>query len=363
MLRYTILILFVSFESLCQTTNTRDSLWSYFVESKYQHGYVLINNSKLSKLNIQNPNIIQADFSILKNEQRIWDYCGCFTKNGVSLSYTDLGNTRSLGYAANILFFTEPFIIWSRRIQLSLHNGAGLAYTNIIYNKTTNPNNIAISKHLSFLLTINPNIYLRLTQRARLNIGVQINHISNGGTRWPNWGYNYLTTGIGLEYMLKPQTLNRHNTTPFTNRSIKYIVHIFGGSHHSDPHDKWIETSRFVGGINVGVLKPLGRINAFGVGGEIYYDGISTVLQSQSGEKYHNVIGSISLQHYFTLGKIIFGQQLAYYVTPPNPNVQSNIYQRYFLEYKIKDKLYGGVSLRSHGQISDYITLSTGYIF
>jgi hypothetical protein len=356
-------LIFVSSDGLCQTFHLKDSTLSFFLNSKIQSGYVLVDNRKLAQLNLHHPLLFQVDLSILKNRQQVWDYCGCFMKNGISLSYTDLGNAHSLGNAISILLYTEPHLVWSTKFKLTLRTGAGLTYTNRVYHVETNPTNITISKHLSFLLSINPNLYFSINNRTAVNFGVQINHISNGGTRWPNWGLNFATAGIGFEYTIHPQILNKRKTTPFSARSIKYAVHIFGGRHHSDPQDQWTEKRRMVAGINIGVLKPLGRINSLGIGGEIYYDGIAKVLEAQSGMHYHLLIGSVSLQHYFTLGKVLFGQQLAYYVTPLNPNIKTHIYQRYLLEYKIKGPWYAGVSLRAHGKISDYLTLTTGLIF
>jgi len=47
------------------------------------------------------------------------------------------------------------------------------------------------------------------------------------------------------------------------------------------------------------------------------------------------VMGGLSLQHYLILGKLLFGQQFAWYVTS-NTGYQKNIYQRYILEYEVK---------------------------
>jgi hypothetical protein len=346
-----------------QTVASTDSSNILFLGTKFQSGFVWRDNRRLENMQLNNPKIFQVDFSVLKNRQRNWDYCGCFTKNGVSLSYYDFGNARQLGHAVNLMLFTEPYIVYSKKIQLTLRAGAGLSFLDKIYNAEKNPNNVSFSKHVSFLLVINPNVYFFIGERTRLSIGAQFNHISNGGTRWPNWGLNLISAGVGAAYTLRSQPLIKRETTPFNDRSIKFITHIFGGSHHSDATGQWTEKKRMVGGLNVGLVKPVGRINAFGLGGEYYYDGISNVLEAQSGKNYHLFVGSISLQHYFIFGKLLFGQQLAYYITPANPNVNSKLYQRYILEYKIKNPWYAGISLRAHGKISDYLTLSTGFVF
>ncbi|HEY8936857.1 MAG TPA: hypothetical protein VIM65_16625, partial [Cyclobacteriaceae bacterium] len=122
------------------------------------------------------------------------------------------------------------------------------------------------------------------------------------------------------------------------------------------------EEKRIVTGINIGLIKPLGKISSLGVGGEAYYDGIAHLQEERTGKDFRAGIASVNLQHYITLGKLLLGQQLAYYVTKPNPDVTRKLYQRYFIEYKVKGPLYLGVSLKAHGNVSDYIALSTAYI-
>jgi hypothetical protein len=114
--------------------------------------------------------------------------------------------------------------------------------------------------------------------------------------------------------------------------------------------------------MNLGLIKRIGRLNAFGVGGEIYYDGINSVNQQRAGRVQQTTVGGVSIQHYLFLGKLLFGQQFAWYVTP-DTGYQKNIYQRYFLEYEVKKNWYAGVSLKAHGDHSDYLAISTGYHF
>jgi hypothetical protein len=298
----TLYLSFVVSTGFTQKIFTKDSTRLYFLGAKLQRGFMLRDNKKLDSLELKKPFMFQLDFSVLKNEQRTWDYCGCFIENGASISYINFGNEKSLGHSINLTLFTEPYLVWSKKIQLTLRAGAGLAYVNKIYNAETNPLNVACSKHVSFLLSVNPNLYYVVGERTRLSFGAQFNHISNGGSRWPNWGLNMVTFNIGAGYSFNTQTLKKKNTTPITNRSIRLITHIFGGRHNSDPDGQFVQKKRMVGGLNIGVVKPLGRINALGVGGELYYDGLGKVLEAQHSENYHLFIGSVSLQHYFFFG-------------------------------------------------------------
>jgi len=140
------------------------------------------------------------------------------------------------------------------------------------------------------------------------------------------------------------------------------MIHAFGGQRIAQATSIFPEEKRVVSGINLGLIKRIGRLNAFGVGGEIYYDGINSITQQRSGHILTTTVGGISIQHYLFFGKLLFGQQFAWYVTP-NTGFQNNRYQRYFLDYEVKQNWYAGVSLKAHGDQSDYLAISIGHHF
>jgi hypothetical protein len=310
-----------------------------------------------------NPQLIQLDFSVLKNTQKAYEYGRCYSKNGLSFSHVNFGNADKLGTASTLALYVEPHLLASRKFQVTLRAGGGVAYLNKVYNAVSDSNNLFYSKPLSYLLLVNVNVYYALTANVRVNVSAQFSHISNGGARWPNYGMNFPTWGLGIEYAIHPQVLQARTCAPFTNRSVKVITHLFGGRNTARAGDSYPEEKKPVFGINAGVLKPLGRISALGFGGELYYDAICKVKQTRYEKKFNSTIGSVSLQHYFFFGKLLCGQQLAYYITKLNPDTPTNFYQRYFFEYKVKGPLYLGVSLKAHGQISDYMSITTSYIF
>lgn len=322
-----------------------------------------MQDDRASPLVHRSPWSAQVDFGVIKNTQHAWNYCNCYSKNGASLSYVNFGNPVNLGYAINLAAFTEPYLSFSHKLQFSFRGGAGLAYLNRTFNALTNPDNTFYSRKLSFLLLLNLNAYYSLTPALRASVTAQFSHISNGGARDPNWGINFPTLGVGLEYMLQPATLKRRERRPYTDRSIKIIAHLFGGQRLLQANNNWPDEKGAIAGINAGVVKPLGRINAMGIGTELYYDGTNHLRETRYNQSYGDLIGSLSLQHYFFFGRLLFGQQLAYQVTKLNPDVSKRIYQRYVLQYRIGRHWYSGVSLKSYGNISENLSLITGVVF
>ncbi len=339
-----------------------DSTRAYFIDARFHTGKIL-DHIPTDYSTVRSPFMAELDFSILKNEQRVWDYANCYAKNGLALSYIDFGDARLLGKAAGLTIFTEPYVVHSQRFLFTFRAGAGFSYLSKLYNADSNPENIYFSQHISFLLLLNPTLYYVIHPRWRILGGVQLSHISNGGSTWPNWGINIVTANVGVSYAVRPLELKSRTRKPFTDRSLKVITHLFGGSHTSDPTDTEPSKKRFAGGVNVGVVKPLGRVCSIGLGTEFFYDGVSNVLEAQNNKPYNTFVASVSLQNYFFFGKILFGQQLAYYVSPHHPNPDNNLYQHYLLEYRITGPLYAGISLHTHGKVSDFLALTAGVIF
>jgi hypothetical protein len=215
---------------------------------------------------------------------------------------------------------------------------------------------------LSFILGLGLNFSWRLNQNWKFVSSAQFNHISNGGLKDPNEGLNFPGVTVGVKYVLNPKPLQLRPKIRFTDKTTSLVIHGFGNIRTAWAYSYWPEENRVVIGANVGVIKRLGRILGIGAGGEYYYDGINEVYQQRSGEKIQTTVGSVSIQNYLFFGKLLFGQQFAWYVTP-NTGFQNKTFQRYILEYEVKRNWYAGVTLKAHGARSDYFAFSTGYFF
>ncbi len=112
---------------------------------------------------------------------------------------------------------------------------------------------------------------------------------------------------------LQPRSKEKLTTHP-----LKLIMRVGAGRHLKD------DTKRLVTGIHVGLVKQLTRVNGIGVGADLAYDPIYDVLEERQGVTYNSLLAALSAQHYFFYGRLLFGQQLAYYVVPPDPRSRIN---------------------------------------
>jgi hypothetical protein len=70
----------------------------------------------------------------------------------------------------------------------------------------------------------------------------------------------------------------------------------------------------------------------------------------------------IAIGHEFLLGRTLFGQQLGVYLF--NKGVQgADLYQRYSLMYRFTPHVSGGIALKAHGHVADFLDFRAGYSF
>jgi len=349
--------------STAQDFSSRDSSARriFFIGLKVQKGFIHTGASVLKPLSHSKPLILQLDLSMLDASSTAWNNCNCYSKTGFSLNYIDFSNLR-LGKAYAVSVFLEPYFYTIHKLEFSLRGAAGLAWLTNVYSAKANPDNLFYSSPVSFLLQANANLSYPISPAVRLHVSGQVNHISNGGTRWPNYGINFFTAAAGVEYVIHPTTLLRRPRTPWSG-NLKFAVLAFGARHPTEPAPSTDIVSRLLAGVNIGVLKPLTRMNGIGLGAEVYYDPTATVYAQRTGKHYDPVFSSLSFQHAFFFGRLFFCQQLAYTITRLNPNVSQKVYERYFLEYRVIKRIYAGVSLKAYGGTSDHFALALGAIW
>ncbi|HCW09011.1 MAG TPA: hypothetical protein DGG95_16770 [Cytophagales bacterium] len=332
----------------------------YDFSGRFLYNTIWSERSSLQQFTKYHPLGVQLDFGIIKNSQRTWNYCNCYTRNGVSIGYFDFRNSSELGNAFTFSFFTEPTLFSTNNFSLSARGSVGLARLNKLYDSLSNRDNIFFSTQMSYYLMLGVNARLKLSKSVSASAMTYMNHISNGGRREPNEGMNFFGASLSIDYAINHIELQKRQREKFTDKTFGLMIHPFGAQRTVQATNYFAEEKNVVLGANLGLIKRIGRVNAFGIGGEFYYDGINSAYQARTGQTIQTAVGGVSIQHYLFLGKLLLGQQLAMFVTP-NTGYAQRFYERFFFEYEVKKDWYAGVTLKSHKDHSDYLAFSIGH--
>lgn len=343
-----------------EVNSQRDPL---YIGVKYQYGDILAHSSDIESISGTNPWGLTFEVSQLKTKDKSWRNCNCYSKVGLSFSYTNFANPDVLGNAYSMVFFLEPLITYQRNFHVSFRAGMGISYMDNIYDEIENPTNLFYSTSFSFPLLVNLALNYKIAPEWNANLSVFYNHISNGGMRQPNKGINYPTIALGLDYILFPKSLPvRKRVKSASGYPWQRYLGIFATTRSVSDSTNENDNRKLTIGLNGGVTKRLGKIYGFNLGFEASYDGSNREKRKVGNEDYSTYIFSLMAGNNLHFGRYRFSQQFGVYLGSPDPNDRW-LFQRYALDYQLTDLLKVGISLKAYGHVAQNIDVRMGIVF
>lgn len=157
----------------------------------------------------------QAIFNVVwhhENNTQEWARWLHSPRTGISVGYTDFGNTERLGSAFTIMPFIEFNAFKQERLTTQI--GLGASYFTTLFDFETNFFNRAVST--DFTWSFRAFMHYSVLQKEKVNyrIGAGVFHHSNGHTRLPNQGYNSFLLSLSAEIKGAKYRAFAKNTTP-----------------------------------------------------------------------------------------------------------------------------------------------------
>ena len=325
------------------------------------YGFIIPHSETIKDAAYSNPWGIEADFGWHLNSEKAWQSFGTYPRIGFTLSYFDFDNPDTLGNAFSGTVYFEPFLAVRKKLHASFRFGVGISYLDKVYDAESNPYNLFYSSPISFLLQANFSVNYRINPHFNAKIAGFYNHISNGGGREPNKGINFPTLSLGLEYLLRtspfPEKEKEDWRTIHEKRDkIAFTLYSAAKRKSSDVNGRNI-----LAGISANYSRVIGRMSALSIGTEWLVDNHTKwkIQQEQKDISHHK--GSLFLGHDLLLGRFIFFQQLGWYYYKPYQG-HAALYQRYGIHFNISKSFFAGVSLKSHGDVADFLDARIGIV-
>lgn len=328
---------------------------------KPQYGFILPHSSKVGHLTHTNPFGMEFEYAWLMIKEKNWQQCNCYSKAGISFLYINYGNPDVVGSSYNLIGFAEPYFIRKQNFLLSARMGVGVSYLDKIYDSKTNPDNTFFSTSVSFLVHIDLNAYFKISNQLKIITFAKYNHISNGGIKEPNYGVNFPTFGVGLEYMPQENMIFPNRLRREFNSDLFYNAYVFGWTKKIGAENNYPEKTSYVLGIYGLVGKTISVINGFSIGLEYLNDGgAKEEIKRLDLDNDHQQISGL-IGHHLLFGKFDFSQYWGTYVYSPYKS--ANFYQRYSLTYELANHFLVGVTLKAHADIADSFQVLLGWSF
>ncbi|HEY9341708.1 MAG TPA: acyloxyacyl hydrolase [Hanamia sp.] len=338
------------------TASPEKKITHYTLSARPTLGFVFAHDVQVS--NTEGTFITAAEVKLNRTrlDAEAKRYHSGYFNSGFSLAYFHFSKP-FLGYGIFGSYFIEPYFINNKKVTLGPVAKIGLSYNSNPYHELYNNQNFSYSSHINPYLSLGLSATLKMSKKYRLDAGVNFNHISNGALRHPNYGMNFPTASLGLEY-----DLNIYKTMdiiPSPEFKWRFDVISFG-SYKSIALDK--KHFYWVYGLALQANRKAGWYHSFNLGAEWVADlGKKKEFEINGRpDTDYNRFGVLA-GHEFLFKKFNFSQQLGLFVYNRDPDL-GLIYHRWGLNYKMNPHWMIGCNLSAHRITADFLDIRLVYL-
>lgn len=330
----------------------------------YFYGNIALHNDDIQHLITGHPEGIVLSWNRKTFGFKDWEQRYNYPDYGASFIYQDFKN-EFLGdnygvYAHYNFYFLKRNLI--------LRIGQGLAVNTNPYNKVTNFRNIAFGTRVLSATYLMLNYKKEhIIDRFGVQAGLLLTHYSNGNIEAPNTSINSITVNVGVTYTLDKELPEYQHTITKEKYTepVKVNIAFRSGINESDI----IDSGQFPFYIlSAYADKRLNRKSAIQLGADAFYSNfLKEYIRFQSiafpdngisGDEDYKRVG-IFVGHELFVNRFSVLTQFGYYVYYP-VGFESRTYIRAGIKRYFGKKLYGAVTLKSHGARAESVEFGIG---
>ncbi|HEA23033.1 hypothetical protein LCGC14_0946400 [marine sediment metagenome] len=359
-LRVFLFFLLTTVSSFAQEDAPKDN---FSFDASAFYGSILLHNPDISHLITEHPAGIILGYNRKTYGYEDWQEGYNYPDLGASFIYQDMVNpTLGKNYS---LYAHFNFYFFKRNLQFRI--GQGIAYTTNPYDRNDNFRNNAYGSRFlsSTFLMFNyqkENIYKNLGIKA----GISIIHYSNANVKAPNTSTNTAAFNLGLVYTLEQAETEyiRKEKLKITE-PIKLNAVFRSGINASDN----IGHGQYPFYILSGYAdKRLSRKSAIQAGADVFFSNfLKELIEFQSVSFPENAIAAdtdyrragLFIGHELFINKLSIETELGYYVYYPF-DFEGRVYNRLGIKRYFGEKLFGVISLKSHGAAAEAVEFGIG---
>jgi Lipid A 3-O-deacylase (PagL) len=289
---------------------------------------------------------------------------------GVKLSFLDFGDQDVLGYGLGIMPYYKRMIFRNFHYEI----GSGIGYVSKTYNSIDNNLNNFVSSNLNNITSIELGYSNTLNRNINWNINIGIRHFSNGGSKLPNYGINFLNFNAGVSYRFKGENKGiaiTDSSEKVKKFGIEYYYHLsknesiaFGGPQYpvyiqsiglNWNHNPYSSTK-----LNIDFERHK-WVEAFGLNNGSY----NNIEEARS--KSGRVAIAIGQEYFFNNLSVL--AHLGFYINNGADFVPSSFYEKLGVRYnflstsKIPIRMNVGIYMKAHKATAEYISMGLGIVY
>lgn len=270
---------------------------SHYIRFGYQIGSVFQSDQFLKGMNragepIDSFQSLHLDYGWQTDGSKEWNHAFNFPSFGLGIYAADYGNKEELGSPYSAYgFFVWPVHRgekWRINLEIAFGVSAGWEY----YDPVTNPDNVTMGQEINMHIESAANAEYLLSKRWSIIGGITSNHLSNGGTKRPNYGVNQFGPILYVKYATDnptPVPPRRHDL-PY-DRGWNLTLTGSGGQRNLDllivePDQTWyyVNRSYFIGNLSAGLGRQFSYKSRYVFGLDLGYDTSAEALTKNDAE-------------------------------------------------------------------------------
>ncbi len=342
---------------------SKDNFKEYLIISgKYVHGIIMPHHSHISYM--INDFSRGGEISITKKAKgnKRWHALYGYPETGINMYFTSSGNTNVYGYIGSISAYAAFDIIETRHYNMNINTAIGLAFASKKWDIKFNKENLAIGSTVNAYLMLGISNSISIAKKTKIEAGIQFRHVSNGKTKSPNSGLNFITTSIGIKYMFGNYNISTPSIKRYNFSKNEYSFILSAGLKNPQ---RWIDKKCLISTLETNYLRQVNEKELWGCGIDIFYDSSITAEQKDKRIK-EDPVKTISIGIHGTyelkMGKIRFSFQQGFYLFDKYKD-KGLLYNRLAIKYPVNKFLIAKIGLKSHYAKADYIEWGIGYRF
>jgi hypothetical protein len=334
-------------------------------EADFFTGNIIKHSPDLSHLVTGHPEGVLLSFSKKTHGNKEWQSAYNFPDYGVYFLYQDfknqfLGHNYAIGFHYNFYFFNR---------KLVFKVAEGIAMASNPHDNLTNSKNGAFGS--KFLGNVNFGLNYKkvnIIDKLGFQAGFLFTHFSNARMKSPNSGINTFNVNLGVNYNFEKVANKPIDSASFTikfKEPIKYTFVLRSGINESPIIGSGTHPFYHVGFF---ADKRVNRKSAIQFGTELFltnsfkdfivYKSVAYPDSNIDINTDYKRIG-VFVGHELFINRISLEVQLGYYVYQPY-KYDIAIYDRLGLKYYLTDKIFTGVSIKTHGFLAEAMEFSIG---
>jgi len=288
--------------------------------------------------------------------EKLYKYPSC----GLSFFYSTLGNDDTFGREAALTYFFKIDLIRKEKFKFYNRTGIGLGYVNRTFDFNTNYRNVAVGSGLNVHFNMRWGADYTLTDHLEANLGFSFDHFSNANTAEPNLGINTLTGYMGLNYNLKQKTEKIDAPLPpHIRQNTAALFLSVGGKSTRTLSSAYFLTSSLSFELDRSVRRAL----HLGVGADLFYDSSQETQLSDKGLNYKPINDfqtGIHFSQTLRYRRVSLSLQQGFYIILKEKIENKPMYNRGIIKYRIGEKMWIRLAMKSHLVVLDYPEIGFG---